>query len=310
MPVTLAERLGFGSDDRVAVIHCDDIGMCHAANEGAFEALSRGPATCGSVMVPCPWFPEAAQRARALPGIDLGVHLTLNAEWSHYRWGPVAGASAVPSLLDAEGCLPRSAAEVLERATPGDVETELRAQLERALAAGLDVTHLDAHMGTALLPPFVAVYAGLAREYRLPVFAVRPDAAALQQLGAAGAADRYARVLDGLETDGIPLLDAFDANSLHFEPGEGAAHNVARLEALGPGVTYLICHPARGGEELSAITPDAHMRDFERRFYGGEEGRRALEQQGIHCIGMRRLRDLVRQPQPGSPSSSRSRAKG
>ena len=97
---------------------------------------------------------------------------------------------------------------------------------------------------------------------------------------------------------------------LHFEPGEGAAHNVARLEALGPGVTYLICHPARGGEELSAITPDAHMRDFERRFYGGEEGRRALEQQGIHCIGMRRLRDLVRQPQPGSPSSSRRRAKG
>ncbi|GAG26278.1 unnamed protein product, partial [marine sediment metagenome] len=97
MTATLAERLGFEATDRVAIVHCDDIGMCQAANEGAFEALANGPATCGSVMVPCPWFGDAPERARAKPELDLGVHLTLNAEWPQYRWAPVAGASALPS---------------------------------------------------------------------------------------------------------------------------------------------------------------------------------------------------------------------
>ena len=111
MNQTLAERLGFDASDRVAIVHVDDIGLCHAANEGAFEALTAGPATCGSLMVPCPWFPEAAARARAHPDVDLGVHLTLNAESATYRWGPVVGAERVPTLVDADGYLPRTTAE-------------------------------------------------------------------------------------------------------------------------------------------------------------------------------------------------------
>jgi predicted glycoside hydrolase/deacetylase ChbG (UPF0249 family) len=298
---TLAERLGFDATDRVVIVHCDDIGMCQAANEGAFEALANGPATCGSVMVPCPWFGDAVERARANPEIDLGVHLTLNAEWQHYRWGPVAGAALLPSLVDAGGYLPRTSAEVLAEARPEEVEIELRAQLERALDAGIDVTHLDAHMGTALLPPFLESYTRLARDYRLPAFAVRPDREILLALGAGETAEFYRRVLGGLEADGIPILDAFDADSLSFEPGEGEAHHRARLARLGRGVSYLICHPARDGPELAAITPDAHMRDSERRFYGGEAGRRAFEELGLRRVGMRSLRDLVRSEAPSPP---------
>jgi predicted glycoside hydrolase/deacetylase ChbG (UPF0249 family) len=294
MSGTLAERLGFGPRDRVAVVHCDDIGMCHAANMGAFEALDRGPATCGSVMVPCPWFSEAAHMAQSRPEVDLGVHLVLNAEFEHYRWGPVTGPRAVPSLVGPDGCFPRTAGEVARRARPEEVEVELRAQVERALSAGIDVTHLDAHMGTVLLPPFVEIYARLAREFRLPIFVVRPDRAALDALEARDAAGYYAEVLDALEADGFPALDGFDADSLHFEEGRGEPHNLARLAGLGPGVNYLICHPARGGEELEAITSSARMRDFERAFYGGEEGERALEREGLHRLGMRPLRELVR----------------
>jgi predicted glycoside hydrolase/deacetylase ChbG (UPF0249 family) len=291
---TLAERLGFAPQARVAVVHCDDIGMCHGANVGAFEALDRGPATCGSVMVPCPWFVEAAEMAVRRPGVDLGVHLVLNSEFAHYRWGPVVGASAVPSLVDEGGCFPRTTPEVARRARPEEVEIELRAQVERALAAGIDVTHLDAHMGTALLPAFVSIYVRLAREFRLPVFVVRPDPAVLAALDAAGDSEVYDGVFDELEEAGIPVLDGYDANSLHFEPGQGEAHNAARLAGLGPGVSYLITHPARDGDELSAITPSAPMRDFERRFYGGEDGRRALEREGLATVGMRALRELVR----------------
>jgi predicted glycoside hydrolase/deacetylase ChbG (UPF0249 family) len=291
---SLAERLGFEPGERIAIVHCDDIGMCRPANQGAFQALRRGPATCGSLMVPCPSFPEAAQIAREMPGVDLGIHLTLNAEWAGYRWGPVAGAGAVSSLVDEEGFFFRTTRETLERAKPEQVEIELRAQIERALAAGIDVTHLDAHMGTALLPPLGTVYAALARDYRLPVFAVRPDQAALRAAGVPGAAGFFAALASELVAAGIPLLDGFDANSLGFTPGQGEAHNRARLRGLRPGVNYLICHPAQGGPELSAICSDAHARDFERGFYGGEAGERALAAEGIRRLGMRALRDLVR----------------
>jgi len=295
MSPTLAERLGFAADDRVAVIHCDDLGLCHAANRGGFEALAAGPATCGSIMVPCPWFAEAARHARAHPELDLGVHLTLNAEWDACRWGPVAGPSAVPSLVDDEGYLPRTTLETVQRAKPEEVAVELRAQVQRALDAGIDVTHLDSHMGTCFFPAFLEVYADLAREFRVPVFAARPDPEVLAARGMEALGKVLEPLLARLEAEGVPVLDGFDAESLAFEPGGGAEHNAARLDRLPPGVSYLICHPAQDGEELRALCPEqAHMREFERRFYGGDEGRRALAERGIQTVGMRALRDLMR----------------
>jgi predicted glycoside hydrolase/deacetylase ChbG (UPF0249 family) len=295
MSLTLAERLGFDAADRVAVVHADDIGMCHAANLGAFQALREGPATCGSIMVPCPWFQEAVEFAKASPGLDLGVHLTLNAEWPHYRWGPVAGRSAVPSLLDEQGFLPRTSIETVQRARPGEVEVELRAQVEMVLDAGIDVTHLDSHMGTVFFPPFLEIYRKLAVEFQVPVFAARPDQEALAARGLQGAMEILNWLVGSLESEGFPILDDFDTDSLDFAEGEGLAHNRRRIEGLGRGVTYLICHPARGGEELSVITPESALqRDFERSFYGGEAGARALEAAGVKRVGMRPLRDLLR----------------
>lgn len=293
MAPTLAERLGFAASDRVAVVHADDIGMCHAANEGAFEALERGAVTCGSIMVPCPWFREAAERARQSPAFDLGVHLTLNSEWPHYRWGPVAGRGRVPSLLDEQGFLPRTSLEAVKRARPEEVEIELRAQIEMALAAGIDVTHLDSHMGTVFFPPFVDVYVKLARDYRIPVFAVRPEKSALERAGLAAAEPILRRVADALAAAGFPLLDAVDADSLDFTPGEGEAHTQKRLARLGRGISYWIIHPAKDGEELRAISPDAHARAFEHGFYGGAAGRAAFERAGVKTVGMRALRELM-----------------
>ncbi len=289
---TLAEQLGFSQADRVAIVHADDVGMCHAANIGAFEALDNGPATCGSVMVPCAWFAEAARMARDRPDIDLGVHLTLNAEWEAYRWGPVLGRSAVPSLCDADGGLLRTTAETAEKADPLHVEAELRAQIERALEAGIDVTHLDSHMGTCFAPRFAEIYARLAREFELPVFLLRPD---LGDLG-----DRPIELeplltaVDNLVEAGWPVLDGFCAASLHFSPGDGTKHNRGRLAALGTGVSYLICHPARGDEEIRVMTDEWHCREFERTFYGGDSGSAVLEELGIRTVGMKPLRDLLR----------------
>jgi predicted glycoside hydrolase/deacetylase ChbG (UPF0249 family) len=263
---------------RAAVVHVDDLGMCHDANEGGFEAIVNGPATCGSIMVPCPWFADAAARARDLPEVDLGVHLTLTAEYDRFRWGPVLGA-AVSSLVDDEGYLPRTVEEVVAAADLDEVDRELRAQIDRALAAGIDVTHLDSHMGTMFHHGFFDIYLQLARDYRLPLFIFRYGPSAR---------------VDQLEADGWPIFDSFDSESLDFAAGEGAAHNAARLAGLPDGLSYLICHAARGGEELHAITDSAHAREFERTYYGGEAGAEAMAAEGVAAIGMRPLRDLLR----------------
>jgi len=292
MVPTVAERLGFRAADRVAVVHVDDIGMCHAANEGAFEALAKGPATCGSVMVPCPWFAEAAERARADPELDLGVHLTLNSEWPRYRWGPVAARSAVPSLLDDAGMLPRTSLGTARRARPEEVEIELRAQIERALATGIDVTHLDSHMGTCVLAPFLPIYVKLAREFELPVFAARPDRAVLERAGIAAAFEVLRALEDAARAAGLPVLDGCD---LGMPSDAGEAHELERVAGLGSGVSWLLCHAAHDGEELRAIAPEsAEQRDCERRFWGGAAGRRALEAAGVRTVGMRAIRALLR----------------
>ncbi len=292
---TLAERLGFAADDRLAIVHADDIGMCHAANEGAFEALANGPASCGSIMVPCPWFSEAAAVAQANPEYDLGVHLTLNCEWEHYRWGPVASRSEVPTLLDADGMLPRTSLEVAKNAKPEEVHVELRAQVQRALDAGIDVTHIDSHMGTVFFPQFIPVYRALSKEFRLPVFAACPSPEAARAAGLEGALPLLRQLIEAMDADGVPVMDHFDADSLGFEPEQGEAHNAKRIAGLQAGVNYLICHPAKSGEELATVTPDSHLqRDFERRYYGGAPGAKALEGAGVRTLGMRPLRDLLR----------------
>ncbi|HVN52353.1 MAG TPA: ChbG/HpnK family deacetylase, partial [Acidimicrobiales bacterium] len=161
---SLAERLGYRDDDRLLIINCDDLGMCHAANVGVYESLRTGMATSATLMVPCPWAREAA--ARYL-GEDVGVHLTLNAEWDLYRWGPITQA---PSLLDGDGGFPRTQSDVWDHADVEEVRRECRAQIERAILWGFDVSHLDAHMGTLQLrPEFFDVYLELALEFGLPL---------------------------------------------------------------------------------------------------------------------------------------------
>src|SRR5688500_12731762 len=161
---SLAERLGYPADAKLLILNCDDLGSSHAANVGVYESLREGLATSATLMVPCPWAREAAARYR---GEDVGVHLTLNAEWDLYRWGPITHA---PSLLDGDGGFPRTVADVWDHADLDEVRKELRAQIERAIIWGFDVSHLDSHMGTLQLrPEFFDVYLDLAVEFGLPL---------------------------------------------------------------------------------------------------------------------------------------------
>lgn len=277
---------------RDVVVHVDDLGMSPPANRGGVEAID-GTATCGSVMVPCPAFREMAGIARDRPELDLGVHLTLNAEYASYRWGPVIGDGA-PSLRTADGGMWQTVQETVEHADPDEVERELRAQVETALEAGIDVTHLDSHMGTVFDLKFVESYFRLAREFDLPAFVPRLDRDRLPDELAAHLS-AYLTMIDEHEAAGYVVFDHFDSDSLQFTPGTGLAHNTARIDGLGDGLSYLITHCATGGEELSSITHDWRQREEERRIYTDGSMASVLEAAGCRAIGMRELRDAQRE---------------
>lgn len=162
--MSLVERLGHAPDDRLLILNCDDVGSSHAANLACLEAMTTGIATSGTLMVPCAWAREAVD---LFAGRDLGVHLTLTAEYPGYRWRSLTGAA---SLHDADGFLPATIAEVFARASVQDVRAECRAQIEQALAWGVDATHIDSHMGTNQVDPrFFEVYVEMALEFALPL---------------------------------------------------------------------------------------------------------------------------------------------
>ena len=278
------EALGLSAEDRVVVVHVDDVGMSEAANEGALLALG-GAATCGSIMVPCPAFDPIAGVARERPELDLGVHLTLNCEYEGYRWAPVS--EEVPGLVSPDGGMWRTTDEAVENASPEEVERELRAQIEKALEAGIDVTHLDGHMGTVFNPKFVEVYVTLGRDFRLPLFIPRVDRGVLERTGMPPSLERYVSLIENAEKEGFPVFDHFDSNSLEFEPGSGPDHNRSRVSALGPGLSYLITHCANGNAQLQSITNDWRQRDEEHRIYSDGTMQAHFDAEGIVTIGMR-----------------------
>jgi len=284
---TLAERLGYKPTDRLLIINGDDVGMCHAANEATIESLERGLMTSASIMVPCPWFYEIADYAKANPGRDFGLHLCHTSEWKHYRWGPVAPRDQVRGLHDPSGCLWPEVEQVYAKSSPAEALTEARAQIRKALDAGIDVTHLDSHMGTLQYDPrYLEVYLKLAREFDLPVRMA--SQATLENFQQPALRAKFT-------AQGILFPDYFVYDELPEESRNVKAFWLKIVSGLKPGVTELFIHAAKPTEELQAITGTWSTRaaEFE-TFTHDPEMRKLLADQGIIRIGYRPLRDLQR----------------
>lgn len=167
---TYAERLGYPEGAKIIILHVDDAGMSWDSNKGTRDAIERGVANSFSVMMPCPWVPAIVRYIKSTPDSDAGLHLTLTSEWHDYRWGPLMGKPAVPGLVDEEGCLWSSVEEVVENASADEVESEIRAQVDRALTMGFEPTHLDSHMGTLFADAeFLERYIKVGAEFQIPV---------------------------------------------------------------------------------------------------------------------------------------------
>ena len=294
-PNPALRKLGFADDDRVAIIHADDIGMCQATLTAFAELLDFGLVSCGAAMVPCPWFPSVAAYAAAHPNADIGVHLTLNCEYSTYRWGALSTRDPASGLLDADGCFFRNPADTQRDADPAAVRAELAAQVAHALAAGIDASHVDTHMGTVAHRKFAAGYVEVALAHRLPLMLMRYDEAGWRAQGLdAETAAVSAALVEQLEASGVPLVDDIVGMPLDA-PEERVARAKAMFDALPPGITHFVLHPAADTPELRAIaTGDWPSRVSDTRTFMSEELREYVRKSGVQIIGYRVLRDLMR----------------
>ncbi|WP_420638846.1 polysaccharide deacetylase family protein [Candidatus Poriferisocius sp.] len=279
------------------VIHADDVGMCHGANRAFVELSHVGTITSGSVMVPCPWFSEIAEAAASDNTLDCGVHLTLTSEHAHYRWGPLSRVGPTSGLLDDHGFLWPDVTSVRRRAHPEAVEQEWRAQIDRALAMGINVTHLDAHMGSALAPEWCHRYVAVGIDYGVPVLitstlaAYGPNghltAGEEERPGADEAIGAAARTAAAA---GMPVFDRVLETDFG-RPRHTPPDYPSMLSDLDEGLVYCAFHPcAPGGAEVEAIEPEFHhVRTDEYRIFGTDSWREWLAAKPYRLAGMGEL---------------------
>jgi chitin disaccharide deacetylase len=271
---SVAERLGYPANARLLVIHADDFGMSHSVNRAIEEALERRWVTSASILVPCPWFPEVARWAKAHADSDLGIHLALNSEWTTLRWGAVSPQPRGSSLLDSDGYLPLTAEYVASHAKISDVEVETHAQVDKAKAAGIHLTHLDAHMGAiASTPDLLKAYLGLGQAYKLPV---------LLDSRAEAAAPGFVLLNEVLQMrPGTPKSEWLEAYRKMLAP-------------LPPGSYQLIVHLAYNDDEMQGATADhpdwgAEWRQNDLDVVRSAEFQKFLKDQGFILVGWKDL---------------------
>jgi chitin disaccharide deacetylase len=281
---TLAERLGYSREAKLLIVNIDDLGMTHGINAAAIKTFKNTPVRSGSVMVPCPWFNEIADFARKNTDVDLGLHLTLNSEWTNFRWGPVVSRNLVPTLLDREGYL-HPETDVSPNINVKEAETEIRAQIERARAFGIKATHLDSHMLMLVqTKELFEMYLRVAREYKLPIRVARDWSA------------RRPFMDDLLTADDIVIDKILEATP-EVAPEGWNDYYAGLLKKLEPGVTEISVHIGYDDEEFRAATFDHpdwgaawRQRDFD--FFNSERFRRLLVENNIRIITWREINQL------------------
>ena len=289
--LTYAERLGWPSGTRAVIFHVDDVGMSHDSNRGAAIAMEEGIATSMSIMMPCPWVSETAKWLEENTSLDAGIHLTLTSEWKNYRWGPVANPSAVAGLLDPHGYLYAKVMDVALHATPDEVETEMRAQVDKALAMGIRPTHLDSHMGTCFQPAYVERYIKLGVEKKIPVLIFGGH---LQHIGAeAGAMKPLVRALaEQVWQAGLPVLDDLVTQPTHAKEYDQRKEELtALLRQMQPGVTQIILHCTDPSETFHAISGSGPARHAEMLLMTDPDIRAVIAEEKIVLTTWRELQE-------------------
>lgn len=282
----LAEKLGYSKDAKLLIIHADDIGVAHSVNAASIAAFEKKGISSGSIMVPCPWFPEIAAYARNHPELDLGIHITLTAEWKNYKWGGVLSSNEIPSLLNKYGFFFESVEEFARNAKPAEVEKEVRAQIERAIAFGIKPTHLDSHMGSLFVSPeFFKIFQKIGREYNMPV--LLPMNMIRQR----------APHLETMIEPGQFAINQFFSLWMSVAPEKWNETYSQFIAKITPGLHEIVVHLAYDNDEMQAVTIDhpdfgSAWRQRDYNFVVSDELKELLKKNNIHLLTWREIQKV------------------
>jgi predicted glycoside hydrolase/deacetylase ChbG (UPF0249 family) len=291
-PNPLLKKLGFSNNDRVIIIHADDLGMCQSTITACKLLFETSGISSAAVMVPCPWFLSAAKLQNELKDIDLGIHITLTSEWEEYRWRPISTSDPESGLFDSQGYFHASSRDVQNSANPNFVREEMNSQINIAISEGIVPTHIDTHMGAVAHPKFMFDYikAGISR--KIPPMLFRMTKEEWVNVGldefSASVVEKF---LFNLEEQGIPLLDHLRSIPLE-KPDNRFEQAVDIFEQLPAGITHFIIHPAEETPELKAITPDWQSRVGDYHLFRDTAIHAYLKNKGIHVIGYEDLKSV------------------
>lgn len=237
--------LGYPAGTKLLIIHADDMGMSHSTNAAVIHAFETGSITSGSIMVPCPWFAEMAAWIKDNPLADVGIHSTLTAEWKYYRFTGVLPVTEIPSLIDKDGYFYPTLQQVAIRANPTEVEKELRAQINKAIAYGIKPTHLDNHMGSIYVTPEIFRAAlRVARDYKLPL------SLPMNLLEPVAPFLKNEIPPDMIAVDNFMMLGSADVGSDWY------SMYATMISNLVPGLNEIVVHLSYHNDEMKAIAID------------------------------------------------------
>ncbi len=280
----IAELLGYPSDAKLLIMHADDLGVTHSVNAASIEAFEKGGISSSSIMVPCPWFSEIAEYASQHPEYCWGLHLTLTSEWKYYKWDGVSSSDRIPTLLNDEGVMYDKVVDVVTYASLDEVEMEIRAQIDKALEAGIPVSHLDSHMGTLFATPeFFAIYVKLGKEYDLPIMVPGPRIPPSWGLETMAGSVHYP--LDKLIMMGQMVPDW---RSMYD----------SMIDQIVPGLNEIIVHLGYDDSEMQAVMIDhpdfgATWRQKDLDYVLSDHYQDKLKEHDIHVVTWREIREVL-----------------
>lgn len=294
---TKHEQMGFHKTDRLLIVNADDYGMCHSFNKAIQHLLLQKAISSTTLMVPCPWAAEAACFSKEHLELDVGIHLTFTSEWQHYKWGPITAYRETESLRTEGGSFHADCATFEKIADPEEVRLELFNQIKRAIAWGVDPTHLDVHMysllGLATGRDFLEHVFDACIDFGLPLrlphsYATKPEFPQSKRT-------LMKNRIEMAEERNIVITD--DLLGLGFTYKDDESYEDVMEQLLGilrnlkPGISEILIHPGFATEELRSIMPrDFQKRDFEARLFLDDQVQETLAKENIHLVRWRDLR--------------------